>query len=255
MAILIIQQRTGSQSVTTGFAPAFGAAVTAGDALIALVAMGGATASVTSISDSKGNIWTKAVGALAQSRDTEIWYSLNATAGVTTVTLNLSARIAVALNLIEARWTFTSAALDRIANTSGASKSPVTGTTATTAQANEVAIGFATTGSLIAPSCGPTNSYPGLTTITTDVSPFGVYRAENPSGALSTVWTLGSITGWDGAIATCKAAAGVAAGTSSETAACGSSASSGIAIAPAWPDALRSSRTRLMLDKESPLIG
>jgi hypothetical protein len=236
MAISIIQQQSGSQSAGTSFPLAFAAGVTAGDALIALIALGSASAAVTSISDSKGNLWTKAVGAQAQSRDAEIWFAQNATAGATTVTLNLSASVAAALQLIEASWIFTSVALNRIANISGSSKSPVTGTTATTTQANELAIGFATTGSLTAASAGPTNSYTALTNITTNVSLFGAYQVESVAGARSTGWTLGTGTGWNGVIATFKAAAGVVAATSSETTASGANASAVIAIAPARLD-------------------
>ena len=149
---------------------AFGTAVTAGNALIAMIALGSASASVTSVSDSNGNIWTKTASAQAQSRDAEIWFALNATAGGTTVSVNCSTSVAAALTLIEASWIFTNAALDRIANISGSSKSQSTG------------------------------------------------------------WTLGSIAGWDGVIATFKAAAGVAATTSADNVATGLSASAIVAM-------------------------
>jgi hypothetical protein len=170
MAISIIQQQSVPQSAGTSPSLAFGTAVTAGNALIAMIALGSAGASVTSVSDSNGKIWTKAVSAQAQSRDAEIWFALNATAGGTTVSVNCCTSVAAALTLIEASWIFTNAALDRIANISGSSKSQSTG------------------------------------------------------------WTLGSIAGWDGVIATFKAAAGVAATTSADNVATGLSASAIVAM-------------------------
>lgn len=228
MAISIIQRQTASQSAGTSFPLAFAANVTAGDGLIALIALGSATAMVSSVTDSRGNIWSKAIGTQAQSRDAEIWYALNAAAGATTVTLNLSASVAAALETIEASSIATSATLDRTANMSGSSKSPATGTTAATAQASELAIGFVTTGSLSAPSSGPTNSFTALTNITTNVSLFGAYQVEGSIGTFSTGWTLGTTTGWNGVIATFKAAAVVVTASSTDTTTAGANVAAGI---------------------------
>ena len=93
--------RTTASTTPTG---TFTSAVVTGDTLVGAFALGGtAGRTVSSVTDSQGNTWTKAVSTVADSNrtDAEIWYTTAKTSSTDTVTLHLSGSSRVNVTLAE----------------------------------------------------------------------------------------------------------------------------------------------------------
>ena len=93
--------RTTASTTPTG---TFTSAVVTGDTLVGAFALGGtAGRTVSSVTDSQGNTWAKAVSTVADSNrtDAEIWYTTAKASSTDTVTLHLSASSKVNITLAE----------------------------------------------------------------------------------------------------------------------------------------------------------
>ena len=146
---IVHQAVAAAQAATTTFSVT--APSTTGGDLLAITTefdggSGHASGSVTGVTDNMKDTWTRATGANPSTRiGAEIWDAPNAAAGVTTVTVTYSASVNPVVRYYEIS---NATALDQAASAAGSSTSPNSGTTGTTASANEVvigAIGFVTT--------------------------------------------------------------------------------------------------------------
>ena len=217
-------QQTGTAGTICSGTIAFSAiTVVVGDALLVAANSEANTTNpcVTGISDNNGGTWSSAVttGGGAGHTCGAIYYSLNHPAGATTVSVTYgggSASCANAQTLIEASGLLSSGALDQTATSNNTSTTTITtGTPTTTAQANELAFGFAANdyaGLCSTVTAGPTNSFSGLTCQGAQ-APSTPYYSTMPSaylilsatGTPNTAWTTSATSSGDGAIATFKA--------------------------------------------------
>jgi hypothetical protein len=93
-AIAFVQANTGPatiQSLNSSVAVAYGSAQTAGNLNIVVVGWGDTTSSVSSVTDSRGNVYTRAVGPTTNTGiQQSIYYAKNIAAGSNTVTVAFS---------------------------------------------------------------------------------------------------------------------------------------------------------------------
>jgi hypothetical protein len=201
-----VRDATGSTPLASTFGVPL--STTAGDALVASIAIqAGSTASVTKVSDTAGNTWTKGpVGLLSgSSTRVELWYATNADP-VSGVTVTLSAEKAAAANVAEFSGVAGAAALDVSAGSGSASSTTAATPTIATTNATDLLVGAV--------------NYPGTATAEltgtgfTALSPFAVstlngraaYRVVSATGSWSAVWTLSKASTSGGAILALKGA-------------------------------------------------
>jgi Calcineurin-like phosphoesterase/Purple acid Phosphatase, N-terminal domain len=179
-----------------------------GNALVATIAVqAGTTTSVTSVSDSAGNTWTKGpVGLLAGSNTrVEIWYSTGA-APVAGVTVNLSAADLASANVSEWRGVAASGALDASAGQGNASATTAPTPSITTSTPGDLVIGGInfprTAESFLATDFTQLRDFSAGT-----VSGRAAYRIAPAAGAHSITWNLSAASPSGGAILALKAGA------------------------------------------------
>jgi hypothetical protein len=181
----------------------------AGNALVATIAVqAGTTTSVTSVTDSAGNTWSKGpVGLLAGSNTRlEIWYSAGA-APVAGVSVNLSATDLASANVSEWRGVAATGALDAYAGQGNASA-----TTAPTPSITTTSPGDLIVGGINFPRSGASllarTDFTPLDDFTTGtVKGRAAYRIAPAAGAQSITWNLSAASPSGGAILALKAAA------------------------------------------------
>ena len=194
-------------SVTMGGTPA------AGHTMIAVIATRGTTAGgniVTSITQTgvPNGTWVRAAEAHNTSMTTEIWYASNLPAGAgTAVTINQTSFLSGAV-VMEYSGILTAVPLDQIApgNSVGNSQATVTGTTATTTQANELwigGIGYAhstrTRGTILNSFTSVDNAVTSNATAGNNASVYAIERIVSATGAASSGGTISSsATQWAG---------------------------------------------------------
>ncbi|MEI6676824.1 MAG: MBG domain-containing protein, partial [Verrucomicrobiota bacterium] len=139
---------------------------------------------------------------------TEIWYAPNVSGAGKVVTIS-QASLRSAAVVIEYSGILDASPLDQTASATGSSTAPVTGTTATTAQANELwiaGIGFISS----TPSLGTfLNSFSSVASAQTtngqasrNAEVYALERLVNPSGTASSGGTLSPSAQWSGTLAT-----------------------------------------------------
>jgi hypothetical protein len=191
---------------------------TAGNFLVATVGVESTadnTAAVSSITDTAGNNWIKAVrgyGNAGASSRVEIWYAANAQA-VTSITINLTTPDDLVSNISEYSGVASSSPLDVAAgNTSGATSTSAATPSITTTSANDLVIA-STSWATTATTTGAGAPYTSLTqvanTFPKKISP--AYRVLASAGATNAAWTLSTSAISGNAIVAFKAqgAAGV----------------------------------------------
>lgn len=139
MSITIVQSKTASASGVSSLTVTLDATTTAGNLLIALVGYGN---NATSRTPSTPSGWTLAALAQqgARTNDCAIYYYANAPA-IGSESFGISGVAGIVATILEVSGIITSSPLDKTAtNTSAGSASLTTGTTATTAQASELAV-------------------------------------------------------------------------------------------------------------------
>lgn len=207
MAIALVQQNKNTANGATSVAVTL-TGVTAGNVLIVTLGtyLNPANGLSSSVSGG-GATWTRRGSRVSGRLATEIWEGLGGTGGSITVTASASTRDWAA---VLTEWSGVDATpFDVTASGNGTSTSPSSGSTATTAQADELLIGAVShQGSTI--SCVPGGSFTQLNDVLTGASTAvcgAAYRIVSATGAYSSDWTLGSSQIWTCAIATFKAAA------------------------------------------------
>ncbi len=210
-----IQSATGSTGAIAGttinvnlaYAPVNG------NTLVAAISTRGTTTNRVSAISGGGVTWSRVTQATnASGATTEIWYGTGVSSGTTGITITQASLFSTAV-VIEYSGLLLPTSSDKTASSTGNSISPVTGTTATTAQANELwigGIGIATSASTLG---SITNSFTAVdnavTTNATAASNSRVYALERIVSATATASSGGTLSPsaqWSGAIATFKAA-------------------------------------------------
>jgi autotransporter-associated beta strand protein len=225
----------------------------AGNTLVAVIATRGTTSGgniVTSISQT-GAAWVRAAEAHNTSMTTEIWYAPNLSGAAQAITINQGSFLSAAV-VMEYSGVLSANPLDQTKGATGTSIAAVTGTTATTTQANELwigGIGFAhrtrTLGSLLNSFTAVGNSTSIHATNANNARVYALERFANATGTAFSGGTLSSSTQWAGTIATFRmlapttmALVGAAAGNYTLT---GLSGSVQITPKPLMPSGLTSS--------------
>lgn len=193
-------------------APAAGLTVpiasTAGNTLVAAIAVqAGTTTSVSSVSDSAGNGWTRgAVGLLPGSNTrVELWYSTGA-APVASATVTLSAPDLASANVSEWSGVAATGALDLSGGAGNSSSTAASTPSITTANPNELVIGAVNFPRAVT----STLATPGFTSLqdftASPVSGRAAYRIASAPGPYSLLWTLSGPSTSGGAIIALRAA-------------------------------------------------
>ncbi|PZR80535.1 MAG: hypothetical protein DLM65_07790 [Candidatus Aeolococcus gillhamiae] len=188
--------------------PATGAATGPADLLVTTIrtrALGSA-ATVTGVTDTATNTWTKATGVTAAQADEEIWYSSGANS-VTGVTVSVSAAASISFTVLDV--TGASAPLDQQATSFGTGTAATTGTTPPTVAASEIAIADVGWNSTATPS-GQTPGYQTTTVFQSKASGAAsgeqaAWTALSATGTQTYGATLSGSVAWTGAIATFQA--------------------------------------------------
>ena len=239
-----VQSKTGTITGANSFTVTLNAAPADGNTLIAVITTRRTSISaVSNISPSGGVTWVRATqSAGTAGSTTEIWYAPNVRGAAAGVTINLAASsFAAAAVVAEYGGVLSSNPLDATAANHGTTSPASTGSTATTAQANELwlaGIGFRGGSSYTyTVNAGPLVAFANAQSGTSSSSDkvYALDYMATATGPASSAGTLGTATAWSGAIATFRtvtpttlALAGSAAGNYTLTGATGS-----VAITPA----------------------
>jgi phospholipase C len=189
-------------------------ATTSGDLLVVFVRVRNATVTpaVTGVSDSGGNVWTRASAVLgAKLVDEETWYaaSANAITPPGSVRVTTTAGSAIVMTVVEVSGVATSGALDVTATMSGTGTAASTGTTPATNTASEIVVADIGWTTAVTPS-KQTTGYSILAAAHSSVSGLNIgeqaaTRVLSAIGAQTYAATLSSSVGWTGLIATFQA--------------------------------------------------
>ncbi|MCW3004887.1 MAG: metallophosphoesterase [Conexibacter sp.] len=200
--------RSASASTASGTSMSVPITTTAGNALVASVALGaGSTSAVSGITDSAGGSWTKGpVGFLAgSSTRTELWYRTGAPA-VGSVTVTLTTAKAAAVTVSEFSGIAATGALDASAATSSASSTTAATPPITTTNATDLVVGAIN----YAGSGTSTLSAPGFTSLPDASAPTvngrAAYVVTTAAGSWTAGWTLSRAAGSGGVILALKGA-------------------------------------------------
>jgi hypothetical protein len=192
--IALVRQTTGSTTAAS-LTVTPSAASTAGDALVAAIAIkAGTSASVTSVTDSAGGTWTKgpAQGTAGVEDRIEIWYRLGAPS-VSSVTINLSASKSVAANVSE--WSGIGSLLGLAGVVNGSSTTAAT-PVQSTAGAPSLVIGAVNYPSSVTSSlaAGPFTELSDFS-VSTTLHGRAAYVITSTSGDWQAVWNLSGASG------------------------------------------------------------
>jgi hypothetical protein len=181
-----------------------------GDLLVLVIKVRNTTslATVSGVTDSASNAWSKAAGVTQGTQaDMELWYAPSAN-GVTTVTATATSASALAETVFDITGALTSLPLDKTATLSGSSTAASTGTTLATSQASEIVVAGIGWNGTVTPS-GQTATY--TTTTTKSSTATGSATGEQAAwqilsapGTQTYGATLSGTAAWTGAIATFK---------------------------------------------------
>jgi len=173
--------------------------VTAGDALVLVIADQSSNGAIVSSVSGGGVTWSKAAstGSTANG-DAEIWYGLNSsgTSGSTTITVNLSQTTNVQIaDVSEYSGVATSAALDKTTtnNASGTASNPaVSAGSITPVQTGELVISDAYLSNGTSTQPVPSNGFTSLTQsagLSGNYKGYGAYLIDGSASTISTTWT------------------------------------------------------------------
>jgi DNA-binding beta-propeller fold protein YncE len=203
---------TVGSSAATSFTVTLPLAPMNGNTLVAVISTRGtALSQVSSIAEDNVVTWKRAVQAAnTNGTTTEIWYApIGVTNAGAMVTINLASSLYSAAVVLEHNGVLTASPSDRMASATGYGAAAVTGTTVTTAQANEVwvgGIGFTnsgyTLGTLLNGFTSPVNAASGSGTATNDAKVYALEYLAAATGNASSGGTISTASYWSGAIAT-----------------------------------------------------
>ena len=190
-----------------------------GNTLVAVICISQNSSNGVSGISQGGVTWSRAAtvavggGYLGSGADTEIWYAPVGSGAGTGVTISYGALYACAATVIEYSGVVAASPLDQTATSAGSSSPAVTGTTATTAQANELWVGgvsYENNSSLTAIQNGFTvaasTTERWFSVLGTEkyVTVQALDKVVSTTGGAYTGGNLGLSTSWSAAIATFK---------------------------------------------------
>jgi hypothetical protein len=201
-----VRQATGS--ISTGTALGANVNATAGDTLVASIAIAaGSSKSVVSVRDSTGGTWTKGpVGFLTGANTRiEIWYRANVPSGISSVTATISASGAASINVSEWSGVAGVSPVDQQAARGNASATNASTPSVTTTNASDVVIG-AINYSGTASSTLTTSGFTALANFSAGSSTNGraAYQVVSSTGAYQVSWTLSAASASGAAILALK---------------------------------------------------
>jgi hypothetical protein len=205
-----ILQDVGSASKTAVTSFTVATSATSGNDLLAIsselaAGSGKHSGSITGITDSKGDVWTRAVAINPSTRlAAEIWYAPSASAGVTSVTVTFSKAVNPVVRFYEITGAST---VDQTSSGSGTSKAPSSGTTGTTTRANEAVIGVIGFTSATATISGLPSGFSNDARVPNPLTSFNNseqagHTISSAVGAFSYFGTLSASFSWAAALAT-----------------------------------------------------
>jgi Big-like domain-containing protein/calcineurin-like phosphoesterase family protein len=205
-----VRQATGS--ISTGTALSANINATAGDALVASIAIAaGSSKSVASVTDSAGGTWTKGpVGFLSGSNSrVEIWFRTNVGSGISNVTATISASGAASMNVSEWSGVASASPVDQQASRGNASSTTAATPSITTTNASDVVIG-AINYPAAATSTLTTSGFTSLNDFNSGSGVHGraAHRVVSSTGAYSVSWTLSAASASGAAILALKGSGG-----------------------------------------------
>ena len=211
-ALVRVQSATGNtgSSAQTSINVNLVSTPVSGNTLIAVISTRGTSANrVTGITQTGTVTWSRASQATNTSgTTTEIWYAPNVSGAGKVVTIT-QASLRSAAVVIEYSGILDASPLDQTANATGNSTAPVTGTTAATAQANELWIGgmgyissSPALGSLLNGFSLVASAQSTRTQASFNAKVYALERLVNPVGAASSGGTLSASAQWSGVLAT-----------------------------------------------------
>jgi len=210
-AITQVQQISAGNSTDATVVATWPASTTAGNLLVAVVSFRGGSG-VTITPPTASPAWTLAVRSdNSTTISTAIYYIANASAQSGASTWTLSSSQNATLSLIEYSGVAISSPLDKTATNSGSGTTGNSGTTATTTQANEVAIAGISIDASNKTLTSWTNSFTETNQAVSSGggqatrSKMGVaHKILSATGTQNTSVTISAIQNWSGAIATFK---------------------------------------------------
>jgi hypothetical protein len=147
--IAFVQAGTGPtsiQALNSAIVVPYPAAQTAGNLNIVAVGWGDTTSSISSVTDSKGNVYTRAVGPTVNGGQQSIYYAKNIAGGTNTVTVTFNQAASYPdVRILEYSGLDTTSPLDVTAGAVGTGTAASSGAATTTA-ANELIFGTGTAG-------------------------------------------------------------------------------------------------------------
>src|SRR5215207_182997 len=205
--ITLVRQATGGAETAAG-SVTVPIATASGHALVAAIAVqAGTTTSVTSVTDSAGNTWTKGpVGFLSGSNTRiEIWHSTGA-ASVSEVTANLSAPDILSADVSEWSGVAAAQAVDALGGQGNESGTTAATPSITTTNATDLVVGAtnfprAVSSTLATPGFSQLDDFDAST-----VSGRAAYAVVGATGSYSLSWTLSGASTSGGAILALRAA-------------------------------------------------
>jgi hypothetical protein len=209
--VTLVQQNSITPAASaTSVTPTLSTGVTAGDALILVIADQSSNSSIVSNVTGGGVTWAKATstGSTANG-DAEIWYGLNSsgTSGSTVITVTLSGSTNVQIaDVSEWSGVATSSAFDKSAHTNGTSASISAGSI-TPSQSGELVVSDAYLAYLNSSTVTPTSGFTSLTELpgtTGYYRGYGAYLGDATATSISTTWTEPGSGSWSAAIASFK---------------------------------------------------
>jgi autotransporter-associated beta strand protein len=217
-----VQTATGTAGVASSSTTVnLSSAPVNGNTLVAVICISQSSSGGVSGISQSGVTWSKAAtvavggGALGSGADTEIWYAPVGSGAGTGVKISYSALYACAATVIEYSGLVAASPLDQTATSTGGSSPAVTGTTATTSQANELWVGgvsYENSSSLTGIQNGFTiaanTSERWFNLLGTEyyITAQALDKAVSTTGGAYTGGNLGLSTSWSAAIATFKVA-------------------------------------------------
>jgi len=208
---------TGSSSTTVNLS----SAPASGNTLVAVICISQNSSNAISGISQSGVTWSRAAsvavggGYLGSGADTEIWYAPVGSSAGTGVTISYGALYGCAATVIEYSGLVAASPLDKTATSAGNSSPAVTGTTATTTQANELWVGgvsYENNSSLTAIQNGFTGAANAaerwFNFLGTEkyIMVHALDKVVSTTGGAYTGGNLGLSTSWSAAIATFKTA-------------------------------------------------
>ena len=202
--IKLVQYNGEDAGITASSSLPFSSANTAGN-LIAVAIRGGTSGQVFTVTDSRGNIYQQAVS-INQTTDhtLAIFYSQNVAGGSNTVSVSESiAGQTLRFSIMEYSGVATSNALDVTAGQQGASVSPRTVTTATSAS-DELLLGFISTADPQTFTAGNGYTIRGFVPAEPNTKLIAEDRIQPAAGVASATATISSADNWAAVMATFK---------------------------------------------------